>query len=158
MAPRILISLEGLNFEGGYRVREMSIYFCETGTTRDYVFNPPLYQQLSENDEKTDFYVRRVLGGLGARTFIPHAKPYEEAFRIINSLSRCHILCVGNVAYKWLRNILPASSIDELQERTGFKYPKVLKKGSCKLPHNPRYCSNAKICYVTNFLKSAGDI
>ena len=79
MVSSVVVTIEGVNLSEGYIVRELSIYYVGTKSTRHHHFNPPTNFHLNEDNRKTDAYTRKKLGGLGVFTVIPGGKPYEES-------------------------------------------------------------------------------
>ena len=78
----VVVSLEGVNLPHVYIVREMSLYFPDEDQTRHYIFTPPPLH-LSPQDQKTDWYQHRHLGGISLRTPIPGSLDYGIAYHQI---------------------------------------------------------------------------
>ena len=148
MVATVLVSGEGVYLsEADYVVRELSLYFCESGTVKHYTFDPP-QRDLTGMEKRTNNYVKKVLGGVGVYDVIPGALDYDSSKSIITALGDCQILCVGNVAYAWLKKILPYGDVVDIQTRTDFKYPKNIPDICCGVQHNSRYCALSKLWVV----------
>ena len=159
MVSSVVVTIEGVNLSEGYIVRELSIYYVGTKSTRHHHFNPPTNFHLNEDNRKTDAYTRKKLGGLGVFTVIPGGKPYEESAAIVTELGAYKIICAGEITRKWLRTILPHGNIVDIQETTKFVYPKELVSTWCGYFHaNFRYCSYGKLLTLVYFLKFSGEI
>ena len=156
MVATVIVSAEGVCLaEDDYVVRELSIYFCESRTVQHYTFDPP-QRELLGTEKRTNFYVRNVLHGLGVYDVIPGSREYTASTEIITSLGNYQILCVGNVAYAWLKSILPYGNIIDIQKITDFIYPKNLPRMCCGINHNSRYCALSKLWTVMFYLMFSG--
>ena len=97
MVATVIVSGEGVYLsEADYVVRELSLYFCDSGTVKHYTFDPP-QRELTGMEKRTNNYVKKVLGGVGVYDVIPGALEYDISKSIITALGDCQILCVGNV-------------------------------------------------------------
>ena len=148
MVATVIVSGEGVYLkEGDYVVREISIYYCETGKVLHYTFDPP-QRELSAMEKRTNYYIRNVLHGVGVFDIIPGALPNVISQDIVRALGDYQILCVGNVAYGWLKTVLPWGNVVNIQSRTDFAYPKNLPEMCCGVQHNSRYCALSKLWVV----------
>ena len=93
---------------------------------------------------------------------IPGAKPYSESKTVATSLSEFRVICAGNVAAKWLAEILPTGHIVDIQDSTTFVHPEEpisTISTWCGYQHkNFRYCSLTKLWTLVYFLKFSGEI
>ena len=159
MEPTAIVSVEGVNLRDLYVPREISIYYVATKTTVHHHFDPPINFRLDKANQKTDGYVRNVLGGIGIFTVIPGAKPQSEATSVVTSLGGYRIMCAGNTTSKWLRTILPYGTIIDVHEVSNFVYPKELIPAWCGYLHkNSRYCSLTKMWTLVHYLRYNGEI
>ena len=148
MVRTVILSPEGVYLaKDDYVVRVLSIYFCETGKIEHHTFDPP-QRELTEMEKKTNSYVRNVLHGVGVFDVIAGASECNVCRDILTGLRDCQILCVGNVAYAWLKTILPYGNIVDIQSRTDFKFPKNIPEICCGVGHNSRYCALSKLWVV----------
>ena len=148
MVATVFVSAEGVYLaEGDYVVRELSVYYCETGEIRHYTFDPP-QRFLTGEEVRTNYYVRNVLDGVGVFDVIPGAMSSSASQDIVTALGNYQILCVGNVAYAWLKTILPCGNVVNIQSRTDFTYPKNIPEMCCGVQHNSRYCALSKLWVV----------
>ena len=148
MVATVFVSAEGVYLaEGDYVVRELSVYFCETGKIVHYTFDPP-QRELTGMEKRTNHYIRNVLHGVGVFDVIPGAMPSSASRDIVKGLGNYQILCVGNVANAWLKTIIPWGNVVDIQSRTDFTYPKNIPKISCGVQHNCRYCALSKLWVI----------
>ena len=108
---------------------------------------------MTSADRKTHNFAVHVLGStipltshqLGSLDYYSHAGA-------LDSLKDHRIFVVGEIAEKFVRNIVPHADIWNIQELTSFTYPKTLPTACCGVVHNPRYCSLAKLHYIRDFI------
>ena len=156
MTATVIVSAEGVYLaENDYIVRELSIYFCETRTVQHFTFDPP-QRELSGTEKRTNFYVRNILHGLGVYDIISGSREYSDSTKIVTALGNYQILCVGNVAYAWLKTILPYGNIINIQNKTDFSYPKNLPRMCCGINHNSRYCALSKLWTLVFYFMFSG--
>ena len=146
------MSVDGVNLTHRMIVRELSLFFLDTQTTRHYFFKRPLDLRMTHNDRQTERYSKQVLGGLGIDDHAEGSLDYYAHIRVIRSLQEYRIFLVGDVAEKFVNNILPYGDIWNLQNVSSFTYPKELPPANCGIPHNPRYCSLAKLWCVKAYM------
>ena len=145
---------EGVNLSRGLQVREATFILLETGEIKHYFIKPPEELQLNESEKKTDFYIRKCLGGIGVHTPIPGAQPFQKLAEVVTSMGGDKIFCVGDIAQNVLRSILPYGDIENIQQTLNFVYPKTLLDSNCGYKHlNTRYCSLNKLKCVVYYLK-----
>ena len=149
----VIVSIEGVNLTHRFVLRELSILFTEDDSLRHYFFNGPHGLHLTPIDKRTNYYTEKFLGGLGVSTHVPAALEAGSYRRILSSLgNQYRILCVGNVAHKFLTEQLPYADIWDLQSIAGLTFPKTLRTAYCGVSHPPRYCSLAKLWFMRNFV------
>ena len=156
MVATIFVSLEGVNLsEWDCVIRELSVYFCETGKVQHFTFDPP-DRTLSPSEKKTDNYVRQHLGGVGVFDEIPGSLSNHRSQEILTSLGGYQILCAGNVAFSWIKRVLPFGDVKNIQINTDFKFPRELQGTFCGVVHTPRYCSLSKLWVIVYYFRFSG--
>ena len=144
----VYISISGTNFSSRFVIREMSLYFPHNHSWRHYFFDCPPDIWINDKDRKTDWYTRRVLGGIGIRTRLPGSLQHGQHKIILSKLWSDHkIYCAGHITARFLQELLPYADIEDKQESSPFYYPKELPTANCGTDHRARYCSLAKLRY-----------
>ena len=144
----VCVSVSGINFAKQFVVRELSLYFPQSGGRMHYFLEPPRGLKLDDADKKTDVYTKRVLGGISIYERIPGSIAYSELENILAKLVFNHrMLCIGHVTLRFLEELLPYAAIQDIQLSTALKYPKTLPRLDCGYRHEGRHCSLAKLRY-----------
>ena len=87
-SSHVLVTMSGTNLSSGLFVREISMFFPESRSTRHYVFEEGTSTILSVEDSRTNWYQTTVLGGLGVHQPTSGALPRSTIPTILNSLKR----------------------------------------------------------------------
>ena len=149
MQNTVYVSISGTNFATQFIVREMSLFFPNNSSWRHYFFDTPRGLRLSDGDKKTDWFTRRVLGGIGIYSRLPGSLEYGQHRAILVKLGTNHkICCAGHISAQFLQNLLPYADIEDLQQTHPFNYPRSLPTANCGTDHKPRFCSLAKLRYL----------
>ena len=141
----VYVSLSGTNLSSGFIPKEMSLYFPDDQSWRHYFFNTPPGRQLTENDIHTDWYTRRVLGGIGLHDALPGSLHYNQHRDLLRMLGmEYQIICSGRVTYDHIVKLLPYADVIN----SPLVYPKELPPASCGIKHRARFCSLAKLWHL----------
>ena len=142
----VIITIDGINLEHGFVLKELSIFLIEAQTTRHYFFKPPPFLYLTANDRKTEAYTKKALGGLGVEEHAEGSLEYFTHTGVIDSL-------MGDLTETFIKGVIPHAEIWDLQRTCSVVYPKQLPPAACGIPHNPRYCSMAKLWFLKAYIE-----
>ena len=144
----VYIGIDGFTLPSGYIVKEICLLypnweFCHL------LFKPPTNRDLSDVDERTIRYTTTNLNNL---VYQDGDVPYECLYDILQAVQLHKIYTYGEVALRFLQNVLPTSMITNIQTQ-GFTIPSTLPDPACFRRHNFRYCAKAKAIAVKNFVE-----
>ena len=141
------VAVEGINFNRYfYVIRELSIIFSN-GDVQHFHFRNPENMQLTEEEKITAAYSQHNLSGFGVTDNTTCLLPNTSCRDILNGISHCRIYCAGEITKNVLRRYLPGTSIIDICEVFGFKYPVKATNPNCPITHGKgyRYCSLFKV-------------
>ena len=147
-----IVTLDGVNFSRRFVAKEVSILLLEANTTRHMVLQPPADFWLTSADRKTQNFAVNVLGSIAIEDHVDGSLAYYSHVSAITSLKDYRIFVVGEIAERFVKNIVPYAEVLNIQDLTPFKYPKELRSAQCGILHNPRYCSLAKLNFIRDFI------
>ena len=147
-----IISVDGVNFSRRFIAKEISVHLLDDGTTRHMLLKTPTDFWMTSADRKTHNFAVHVLGTIPLTSHQLGSLDYYSHAGALDSLKDHRIFVVGEIAEKFVRNIVPHADIWNIQELTSFTYPKTLPTACCGVVHNPRYCSLAKLHYIRDFI------
>ena len=137
----VLVIMSGTNLSSGLFVREISMFFPESRSTRHYVFEEATSTILSVEDSRTNWYQTTVLGGLGVHQPTSGALPRFTIPTILDSLKRYRILCAGSVTKTCLETYLEDTEIIDFQRCRKLSSSRELYEGCGEDHHTARGCS-----------------
>lgn len=152
---KLLLVTDGTNLSINYFPNEGTLANLESKEFRHYFVNPPEGMRLSKGQKTTEWFTRVKLGGQGFRQWTLPGMPQKEFIRLIQSLRRDTIFCVGELHENWLRSLLGTEADIRNLGDMGFNYPKTLPAANCGVFHRcTRRCSFAKLNKAKEFLES----
>ena len=149
----VIITIDGINLAHGFVLKELSIFLIEAQTTRHYFFKPPPFLYLTANDRKTEAYTKKALGGLGVEEHAEGSLEYFTHTGVIDSLKDYRVYVMGDLTETFIKGVIPHAEIWDLQRTCSVVYPKQLPPAACGIPHNPRYCSMAKLWFLKAYIE-----
>ena len=123
-------------------VKEMTMLY-EPGTEYDHFLFAPPTEALSAVDQKTVNWTTKNLHRLH---WTEGLVPYDSLLGILDSISRCTIVCHGCTTSNYLMKMLPNALVIDTSKK--FKLPREIPNFDCGRKHDGRHCSLAKAKFI----------